>query len=279
MQHKIAQIGYLAGYSGNPKYHFNRLFDRRIAVSFDTVITDPTADYRVLVQCEPPALYTAFKEIAYNHYQNFDLILAYDERILALPNAQEFIPVGSWVDNQTLLKTNQISYLMSSKIWTGDHRIRFQILREVEGKSTLGEFDFYMHRSPPRIDSKDSFFTNAKFHIACENQVMNNMFSEKLLDCFRTLTVPIYYGCKNIEKYFDPRGIIRFNTIEEFNNIIKRLTPADYDNMLPYVKHNYEISKPYWEKTVYERIEDIVETRMNFNLEQTNNQPNAVDAV
>jgi len=257
-------IGYLPGYSGDPRYSFAKDFAKRVSISFDNIQTDPTADYNVLVQCEPPKLYIAFKDMVYSNYQNFNLILTYDERLLQLPNAKEFIPVGAWVDDIQIEKTNQISYLMSSKIWTSEHRMRFMILREVEGKSRLGEFDFYMHRNPPRIDSKNSFFTNAKFHIACENQIMNNMFSEKLLDCFKTKTVPIYYGCTNIGKYFDTRGIIQFNTIDEFKHIINTLTPEDYDMMLPYVEHNYQLARPYWEQSIQQRIETAISEQLLF---------------
>lgn len=262
MLHAIKQFGYLPGYSGDSRYGFTRQFDQSVAVSFDTVQTDPACDFRVLVQCEPPKLYIAFKDMVYRHYQDFDLILAYDERLLALPNAQEFVPVGTWVNNSALEKTDQISFLMSSKIWTQEHRMRFQILRELEGRDRIGDFDFLMHRSPPRVPDKDRFFTNAKFHIACENQVMNNMFTEKILDCFRTFTIPIYYGCTNIERYFDVRGIFRFNTIEQFRYIISNITPTSYAAMLPYVIANHDLARPYWEYSVYQRIETVIQNRI-----------------
>jgi len=33
-------------------------------------------------------------------------------------------------------------------------------------------------------------------------------FTEKILDCFRTRTVPIYWGCTNIREHFEADGII-----------------------------------------------------------------------
>lgn len=266
--HEIQQIGYFPGYSGDPRYRFSKKYTQRVAVSFDCVETDPDADYRVLVQCEPPKLYIAFAGMVYNAYKNFDLILTYDDRLLQLPNAREFIPVGSWLDDIEIAKTDQISYLMSSKIMTHEHRMRFQLLRDLEKANTLGQFDFFMHRSPPRVDSKNAFFTNAKFHIACENQVMTNMFTEKLLDCFKTYTVPIYYGCTNIGKYFNPKGILAFNTIEEFRHIANTITPDTYQEMLPFVKENHELGKPYWENNVYQRLESTLEKQLNLVLAQ-----------
>lgn len=255
-------LGYLPAYGPHGTRKFTKLFPERVVVSFDTVNTDPTADYRVLVQCEPPKLYIKFKDMVYENYQKFNLILTYDDRLLQLPNAEKFLPVSSWINDLPLQKTNQVSYVMSSKILTGEHRMRFMILRRVERLKKLGEFDFIMHRSPPRVPSKEQFFIHAKFNIACENQCMTHMFTEKLLDCFRSRTVPIYYGCTNIEQYFNVMGMLRFNSIEEFDRITQIITPDLYDRMQPYIEENYQRAKPYWEQDVYQRIESIIENKL-----------------
>eukprot|EP00620_Florenciella_sp_RCC1587_P021099 CAMPEP_0182561832 /NCGR_PEP_ID=MMETSP1324-20130603/4262_1 /TAXON_ID=236786 /ORGANISM="Florenciella sp., Strain RCC1587" /LENGTH=60 /DNA_ID=CAMNT_0024774579 /DNA_START=220 /DNA_END=399 /DNA_ORIENTATION=+ len=46
------------------------------------------------------------------------------------------------------------------------------------------------------------------FHIAIENVKSNGYFTEKLLDCFLTRTVPLYWGCPNIGEYFEVEGMI-----------------------------------------------------------------------
>ena len=257
--HNITVSGYLAGYGVDFTHTFTRQFNQRVSVSFDTVYHDPTADFKVLVQCEPPELYYRFAGMVQSAHKNFDLILTYDDRLLELPNAQEFCPVGSWIsDDLELNKIDQISYMMSSKVYTNAHRLRFMILRRFGHLKKLGQFDFIMHRSPPRIPSKDAFFANAKFNIACENQILPNMFTEKLLDCFRSRTVPLYFGCPNINKYFDPRGVITFQTVDELEHIVNALTPDDYESRLPYIEANYELGRPYWEQTVYQRIENLI---------------------
>lgn len=267
----ITQYGYLPAYGPNPPYQFSREFPQSVSVSFDTLVTNPQASVRVLVQCEPPSLYRDFYGMVMNNWQNFDLILTYDDRLLGLPNAKEFLPVDAWVDDLDCDKRNQITYMMSSKIWTREHRMRFMILREVENKTELGQFEFMMHRSPPRIASKHDFYRNAKFNIACENQVMTNMFTEKLLDCLRTQTVPIYYGCVNIDKYFNPKGMIFFNSIDQFKSVIDSLTPDHYEYMLPYVLENQQLGKKYWQNNIFARIEQMVENHMNVVLEQSQN--------
>ena len=39
-----------------------------------------------------------------------------------------------------------------------------------------------------------------------ENNIEPDYFTEKLIDCFLTGTVPIYLGPKQVENYFDPNG-------------------------------------------------------------------------
>lgn len=257
--------GYIPGYGPNSRHTFTRQFPLKITISSDTVETDPDADFRILMQSEPPNLFIKFCQMVHDNHRNFDLVLSYDDRNLVLPNAKEFCPVGTWVsDDIQLDKKNQISFLMSSKINGEAYRMRFKIKKRLEKVTSLGPFELKWHRSPPIYPNKDDFFRHAKFNIACENQIMNNMYTEKLLDCFKTFTVPIYYGCANIEKYFNPKGIIRFNSIEEFDRIVESLHPDMYEEMRPYMEENYNLAKPYWEKTVYERIEDIVEKELEL---------------
>jgi hypothetical protein len=264
----IRQFGYLAAYNGDSKHGFARQFDQQISVSFDVINYDPDADFKVIVQCEPPHLYLRFPGMVKTIADQVDLILTYNSELLELPNAEEFCPVGSWISDDIVLdKTDQISYLMSSKVFTPDQRMRFIIMRRFSHLTRLGQFEFNMHRSPPRAPTKDAFFTRAKFNIACENQYYPNMFTEKLLDCFKTRTVPIYFGCPNLSNYFDIRGVLMFKSIEELEDIVQNLTPADYDRMLPYIEENYQRGRVYWEKSVYQRIEDIIATRLeNVNI-------------
>ena len=264
--YNISVTGYLPGYYGNPRYGFSKQFNKRVHVCFDNVLANSNADYNVLVQCEPPELYQRFAGMVKEAHANFDLILTYDNRILELPNAYEFCPVGAWLDPNTLIldKQDQISYLMSSKIYTNAHRLRFVIMRRFGHLQQLGDFDFLMHRSPPRVPDKSKFYVNAKFNIACENQIIPNMYTEKLLDCFATRTVPIYFGCTNLERYFDPRGVIQFWNIEQLEHIIATLTPADYDSRLPYIEENYQRARPFWEQNAFQRIENVIEQQLGL---------------
>jgi len=262
MTYPIQKYGSMPAYGPASLLNFTKTWPKRFSISFDSIQYDPTADYKVVVQCEPPALYRSFVDMIQSSYQNFDLVLTYNPDLLTLPNAEEFLCISAWVDELELEKRDQITYLMSSKILTAEHRMRFQILRRVERSNKIGKFEFLMHRNPPEIPNKNIIFRNAKFNIACENHIFPNMFTEKLIDCFRTKTVPIYYGCPNIDKFFNPRGIIPFWNINQFQDIVNNIDPSWYDAMMPYVEENYELAKPYFQQNIYQRLEDLLEKKL-----------------
>jgi hypothetical protein len=79
------------------------------------------------------------------------------------------------------------------------------------------------------------------FSVAIENiSCDDNYFSEKIIDCFLTGTIPIYHGCIHIAEFFDDRGILSFQTQDELDAIIDSLSPEKYESMLEYAKINFD---------------------------------------
>jgi hypothetical protein len=97
-------------------------------------------------------------------------------------------------------------------------------------------------------DKKDAMFTSM-FHIAIENHVETDYFTEKVLDCFNSLTVPIYRGCLNTSEHgLDERAFIRFETMDECIDICNKLTVDDYNQRLEYLTANRQLrqTKGLW---------------------------------
>ena len=44
-----------------------------------------------------------------------------------------------------------------------------------------------------------------------ENAVIPDYWTEKIADCFLAWTLPIYYGCPNLEDYFPEKSFIRID--------------------------------------------------------------------
>ena len=67
------------------------------------------------------------------------------------------------------------------------------------------------------------------FHIAMENQSRDYHFSEKIINPIMVGSIPIYYGMPSIGKFFDTRGMILFNEVNEMEDILKTLNNYGYN--------------------------------------------------
>ena len=83
------------------------------------------------------------------------------------------------------------------------------------------------------------------FSLIIENDNTDNWITEKIIDCLVTGTVPVYWGCSNIGKYFNTNGFIQFSNLEEVKNILPTLNKEKYDSMVPFIKENYDLSLEY----------------------------------
>ncbi len=72
--------------------------------------------------------------------------------------------------------------------------------------------------------SKSIGLVDYEYSIAIENSIEKNYSTEKISDCFVCDTIPIYYGCPNIDDIYDTRSFVSLdisNPIEHIRQIIK----------------------------------------------------------
>jgi hypothetical protein len=105
------------------------------------------------------------------------------------------------------------------------------------------------------IYSKNEMF-DCMFHICIENTSIPNYFSEKILDCFLTKTVPIYCGCPNIGDFFFKVAVLSCDTVDDIINVCNKVTPALYDRLSLLIEDNYQTALKYvnWENSLKETI-------------------------
>ena len=191
----------------------------------------------LLLSGEPAPLRMTVDEVR-GRQEQFDLILTADPGLLDLPQARFFIFGDIWVDAVPREKTYSLSYLWSRGIgqaWDG-YRLREQVW-QLAGRIVLPKRFWYSRQRPPEgmtaadavypYESKAPLF-ESMFSLAIENIREESYFSEKLLDAFRTYTLPIYFGCPNIADYFNADGIIVVDDADDLVAKVNRLTPDDY---------------------------------------------------
>jgi hypothetical protein len=238
--------------------HNSMYFNQKVSVSFDNLEYDETADYKVLVQIEPPSIINLLNDIERNK-NNFDLILSWHPYILSKCKNSELFPFGScWIkeeDRSIHKKTKLLSIIASNKNSTNGHILRHEII-----KSKLVDMDVF-GRGYKQIDNKILGLKDYMFSLIIENDNTDNWFTEKIIDCLITGTIPIYWGCSNIDKYFNTKGFLQFGNIEELKKIIPKLTKKTYDNMLPFIKENFNNAKLYCD--FWYRLENLIQIKLN----------------
>lgn len=139
---------------------------------------------------------------------------------------------SSWISEPKYVpkKLKLISMISSNKNFTEGHAVRHKVIKNLPNC-----IDLY-GRGFNEIKNKSEGLNDYCFSIAIENDDSDLYFTEKLLDCFLTCTIPIYWGSKKISSVFNPEGILWLN---EINNICS-LTYLDYNNKIEAIKENYQ---------------------------------------
>ena len=60
-----------------------------------------------------------------------------------------------------------------------------------------------------------------------------------------TGTIPIYWGCPSIGNFFDIDGVITFDSLEELEDVLNKITPELYNSKIESIKSNFELAKKY----------------------------------
>lgn len=222
----------------------------------DNFPTGPKTTKRILWVVEPDEVST-IKDIVIGRHNEFDLILSHNQEILEkCPNAKLFPHGMSWILDFDFSQEKEfcVTSLVGGKQLSANHMIRQQLPKVQNLIESIPVHLFNsinnryqgddIERTMKDHDRKNELFYS-QFHIAIENFSKVNYFSEKLVDCFQTKTIPIYVGCKNIGDFYDTRGMFIADSLEGIVEICNSLTPETYNNMLEYVEKNYELSKPH----------------------------------
>jgi hypothetical protein len=83
------------------------------------------------------------------------------------------------------------------------------------------------------IENKEEGLCDYMFSVVIENGFYQSYFTEKLLDCFATGTIPVYLGTSDISDYFNKDGII--DLTEEFD-----VSEEIYYSKIDAIKENLE---------------------------------------
>ena len=143
-----------------------------------------------------------------------------------------------------------MSIIYSNKTLTEGHRLRPTMAQKAYVEK-------YGSGAGNPIETKEEGLSKYLFSITIENSKIDNYFSEKLLDCFATSTVPIYWGCTNIENFFNTDGMIILDNPASFDmEVLNKDCGKLYQTKETAIRENYEKAKDFevTDDWIYENI-------------------------
>jgi hypothetical protein len=198
-------------------------------------------------------IYDTIKNVAHKFIQ----IFTHDKSLLDLDPKYKLIPATAcWIDPShrgISQKTKNVSIIASFKNWAIGHRLRHEIIRKLGHRMDIYGSGYN------EIANKITGLEEYRYSIVIENSKRDYYFTEKLIDCLITGTIPIYWGCPSIGDFFDIRGFIIFDSITELESILDNLSQEDWNSKLEYIKINYENAKKYLspENIIYEFFRNL----------------------
>ena len=238
-------------------------------------LTDPTffADYYIsqvinylsFGNCmawllEPRGLRPEHYKITKKLKDYFKFIFTFDREFLDNVKNARFYPMGGcriayehWGIHP---KKHNLSIIASYKNQLEGHKLRHEIIEKF-GYA----FDGIYGAGKNYIRSKYNGLALFRYSVVIESCREDYYFTEKLIDSLLVGTIPIYWGCPSINKFFDMNGILYFNTIEEFYSILSYIGELDYQARLESIKNNFKIAGKYAvaEDWIYENYRELFE--------------------
>ena len=207
---------------------------------------------------EPHAVY-GLRDFVIKNHTRYGTIYTYDSEVLKCPNAKKYLfgdtrILKSDYENIDISKKKfQVSSLTGFKTQTIGHRLR----QDVYNSQHLfpSNYVFFVSndnwlndkRNNPSLgvknEAKIDLFREYQFAIVIENSQQENYFTEKLIDCLITKTIPIYWGCPNISEYFNTNGWIFPDSVESFYK--NPLTEDYYSKYTDVIEENYQKAISY----------------------------------
>lgn len=236
--------------------------------------------YNILMIMEPNQLFGLHSWAIQNSHM-FAAILTWGQEILDECDNAMFFPMGiSWLDEEYVKtvdsrpKKFEVSFLCGAKKRIEGHFLRHR-LYERENEITIPKKWFYtlsdykldngnhtiqQYEGKPPGSEKKICWDESMFSICIENSSNYGYHTEKIIDAFLSKTVPIYWGCKNIYEFYDPKGIIVCENESEVIEAVNKLTEEDYHKRKDAIETNYEMAKYFADLSgrLNETLNDII---------------------
>lgn len=224
-----------------------------------SIMTTHPCKKKIALMLESQELHRPYYDYISTHNHLFDVVLTFDKTLLDRGENFKFNVLGTtWLHEsyqKVWQKNKMCSMILSNKKITSGHRLRHAIAERINVDIYGGAYRYLPYtvtrafapdHSPAHISNqKYRALKDYRFSIVIENCKEDYYFTEKLIDCFLSGTIPIYYGCPSIGNFFNMDGILPFTTVEECLGWLQKISVRMYEEKLSCVHDNFERAKKY----------------------------------
>lgn len=181
-----------------------------------------------------PLVFSSVKNNYQEYFKVYDTIFTHNQELLELDSRFKWCPAqGFWIQDPKIYeKSKMISMIASNKQMTVGQKLRLKWVEMIGD-----QVDLY-GRGFNEISLKEEGLCDYMFSVVVENGFYNSYFTEKIMDCFASGTIPVYLGSPDIAKYFNMDGIVMLT--DEFD-----VSEEIYYSKMDAIRDNLERVKQY----------------------------------
>ena len=142
-----------------------------------------------------------------------------------------------------------MSHLAGKLNKTYGHNLRQELLARQNEIDNIDKVFHHTYGNRNDIEEarigKVDIFGNSQYGVAIENTSHRGYFTEKILDLLLLKTIPVYWGCSNIEKYFNTAGTIRVENVDDIVHQVNDLNPDYYNSITDVIEENFQTALKY----------------------------------
>lgn len=181
--------------------------------------------------------------------KNFDLffhVFSHDEHFLSGHSSKSsfFFTGGSYIKPHETLwawpKFARVSISASYKRFLPGHQLRHRVIEDIQNSRLVKMGSGYR-----KYTSAAKPYRSYMFSVVIENVQESRFFTEKLVHSLLYRCVPVYWGAQTLPPTFDEKGILRFGSVGELEEILAGLSASRYREMEESIAHNQTAALEY----------------------------------
>jgi hypothetical protein len=237
---------------------FTKIADNLLNINWSLFVDDvpksqeDLSDLNVLVLLEPNE-YFGLHDWAIENKHLFSIILTWSDKVLNNCENAVFLPFGTtWLTpeqyTKDYTKNFQVSHVRGNLLKTYGHMLRHEYhnrSNELKLIHKSWETAGIREKMETCAEAKIELFGDAQYGVIIENTSHRGYFTEKIMEMFLLKTIPVYWGCTNIGDFFNEKGIITFDNVDDLIYKLNNLDENYYNSVKESIEENYNKALNY----------------------------------